>query len=224
MEIDQCLSCYNNQFTSLGLGAVFVLLVIHLFDVTAYLMLQHIRCYNLLDVPALHHEEPAAHLRPAGRHLLCQVLPRGEVRRQVPGQGVRNQLRLSLLNSAFTSSNSYKCAVFFENLTPSRNLTWIGALPDALKKAKNQEEIAEILGEDVTEGSFKDLATCDGRTANARCYTIVSYTLTTGSPCTLLCSWTGSARCLLTPVTGTSSTPEAARLSGTTCAARSEGG
>merc|ERR1712073_265877 len=69
--------------------------------------------------------------------------------------------------------NSYKCAVFFENLTPSRNLTWIGALPDALKKAKNQEEIAEILGEDVTEGSFKDLATCDGRTANARCYTIL---------------------------------------------------
>merc|ERR1712179_743607 len=76
-------------------------------------------------------------------------------------------------NQCVAGEGAYKCAVFFENLTSKRKLTWIGALPDALKKAKNQEEIAEILGEDVTEGSFKDLATCDGRTANARCYTIL---------------------------------------------------
>ena len=66
--------------------------------------------------------------------------------------------------------------MFFENLTPKRNLTWIGALPDALKKARNKAEVAEILGADVTQASFKQLKSCDNVTANARCYTIVSNT------------------------------------------------
>ena len=79
-------------------------------------------------------------------------------------------------NKCVAGDNSYKCAVFFENLTSSRKLTWIGALPDALKKARNKAEISEILGEDVTEESFKDLKNCDDITANARCYTIVSDT------------------------------------------------
>merc|ERR1712072_1454748 len=60
-------------------------------------------------------------------------------------------------NKCVASDNSYKCAVFFENLTPRRPLTWIGALPDALKKAKNQDEVEEILGKSVTEESFKEL-------------------------------------------------------------------
>ena len=71
-------------------------------------------------------------------------------------------------------SNAYKCAVFFEDLTPKRPLTWIGALPDALEKATNQDEVKDILGADVTRESFDDLPTCEGKTANARCYTIVS--------------------------------------------------
>ena len=71
-------------------------------------------------------------------------------------------------------SNSYKCAVFFENLTSKRPLTWIGALPDALKKAKSPEEVQDILGADVTEESFSQLTSCDASTANARCYSIVS--------------------------------------------------
>merc|ERR1712029_1160715 len=66
--------------------------------------------------------------------------------------------------------NAYKCAVFFENLTSKRKLTWIGALPDALRKAKNDEEVAEILGADVTEESFNNFTSCDDTTANARCY------------------------------------------------------
>ena len=65
--------------------------------------------------------------------------------------------------------------MFFENLTPGRPLTWIGALPDALKKATSQEEVRDILGADVTPESFSDLPTCDNKTANARCYTIVSF-------------------------------------------------
>eukprot|EP00088_Acartia_fossae_P045035 TRINITY_DN4812_c0_g1_i1.p1 TRINITY_DN4812_c0_g1~~TRINITY_DN4812_c0_g1_i1.p1 ORF type:complete len:201 (-),score=50.51 TRINITY_DN4812_c0_g1_i1:35-637(-) len=76
-------------------------------------------------------------------------------------------------NKCVAKDNSYKCAVFFENLTPKRDLTWIGALPDALKKAKNQQEVKEILGDDVNEESFSQLTTCDEKTANARCYTIL---------------------------------------------------
>merc|ERR1711950_3904 len=76
-------------------------------------------------------------------------------------------------NKCVAGDNSYKCAVFFENLTPKRNLTWIGALPDALKKARNKAEVAEILGADVTQASFKQLKSCDNVTANARCYTIL---------------------------------------------------
>jgi len=75
-------------------------------------------------------------------------------------------------NQCVAGDNSYKCAVFFENLTDKRKLTWIGALPDALKKATNQKEVNEILGDDVTEESFSSLSSCDPVTANARCYTI----------------------------------------------------
>jgi len=67
-------------------------------------------------------------------------------------------------------SNAYKCAVFFEDLTSKRPLTWIGALPDALKKAKNPEEAKEILGADVTEESFNNFPGCSESAANARCY------------------------------------------------------
>ena len=74
----------------------------------------------------------------------------------------------------FVSSGAYKCSVFFENLTPRRPLTWIGALPDALKKAKNQKEITEILGADVTAESFNNFPDCQASAANARCYTTVS--------------------------------------------------
>merc|ERR1712203_917673 len=75
-------------------------------------------------------------------------------------------------NKCAAGDNSYKCAVLFENLTPGRPLTWIGALPDALKKATSQEEVRDILGADVTPESFSGLPTCDNKTANARCYTI----------------------------------------------------
>ena len=47
-------------------------------------------------------------------------------------------------------------------------------MPDALKKAKNQDEVEEILGENVTEESFEQLDDCSTVTANARCYAIVS--------------------------------------------------
>merc|ERR1712179_777559 len=77
-------------------------------------------------------------------------------------------------NQCVAGEGAYKCAVFFENLTSKRKLTWIGALPDALKKAKNEEEVADILGADVTEESFNNFPSCDDRTANARCYTTLN--------------------------------------------------
>merc|ERR1711877_114720 len=83
-----------------------------------------------------------------------------------PGEISRNQCR--------AGNNAYKCAVFFENLTSKRPLTWIGALPDALKKTKNRQEAQEILGADVTEESFQQLDDCDASTANARCYSILN--------------------------------------------------
>ena len=69
---------------------------------------------------------------------------------------------------------AYKCAVFFEDLTSKRPLTWIGALPDALKKAKNKKEAKDILGADVTEESFNNFPSCEASAANARCFTTVS--------------------------------------------------
>merc|ERR1711862_129601 len=77
-------------------------------------------------------------------------------------------------NKCAAGENSYKCAVFFENLTSKRPLTWIGALPDALRKAKNKQEAAEILGEDVTEESFNNFPGCQEAAANARCYTTLN--------------------------------------------------
>ena len=69
-------------------------------------------------------------------------------------------------------SNTYKCGVFFEDLTTNKPITWLGALPDALKKVK-KEDYQEILGENITPGSFKNF-TCNAVAANARCYTTVN--------------------------------------------------
>merc|ERR1712156_480258 len=77
-------------------------------------------------------------------------------------------------NKCAAKDDAYKCAVFFENLTPKRPLTWIGALPDALKKAKNKQEAQEILGADVTEESFNNFPGCQASAANARCYTTLN--------------------------------------------------
>ena len=94
--------------------------------------------------------------------------------------------------------------MFFEDLTPRRKLTWIGALPDALKKAKNKDEAREILGADVTEESFNNFPGCQASAANARCYTTVSLFLFLSDDYLLfLSSLTSREVSLLTPVTGT---------------------
>merc|ERR1712025_52868 len=68
--------------------------------------------------------------------------------------------------------NAYKCGAFFDDLlgNPDKPLQWLGALPDALKKVKTQEEIDEILTPGITKESFSNFQ-CDKVAANARCYT-----------------------------------------------------
>merc|ERR1711892_783270 len=97
--------------------------------------------------------------------VLCALLAAAAAK-FCPGEKNRNKCR--------AGDNSYKCSVFFEDLTPKRPLTWIGALPDALKKAKNKAEAAEILGADVTEESFNNFPGCQDSAANARCYTTLN--------------------------------------------------
>ena len=94
---------------------------------------------------------------------------------------------LNILLNFSIFSNAYKCSVFFEDLTPRRKLTWIGALPDALKEAQNKDEAREILGADVTEESFNNFPGCQDSAANARCYTTVSFFLFLSDDYLLFC-------------------------------------
>jgi len=88
-------------------------------------------------------------------------------------------------NKCTAAKFQYKCGVFYKNL-PGRvdpqgnfeSLTFIGALPDALNKAKiqNSAEIRETFG-DLKKKQFIIKGVCESgptnssRLANARCYT-----------------------------------------------------
>merc|ERR1712025_136556 len=68
--------------------------------------------------------------------------------------------------------NTYKCGAFFENLTGNGGIQWLGALPDALKKA-DPKDYQEILGSDISEDSFRGFdcsSPSAALAANARCY------------------------------------------------------
>jgi len=70
--------------------------------------------------------------------------------------------------------NQFKCGAFFENLTAGRELTWVAALPEALKKAEDKKiNIKEVFGEDIKKENF-NMPSCSNITANARCYTYVT--------------------------------------------------
>ena len=71
----------------------------------------------------------------------------------------------------FLGSAQYKCGVFLEDLTDTKPLTWLGALPDALKRV-SKEDYTEILGPGIEPESFENF-NCDTVAANARCYATV---------------------------------------------------
>ena len=60
---------------------------------------------------------------------------------------------------------------FLEELVSDFPITWLGALPDALKKV-TPAEYKEILGEDIAPESFENF-NCDITAANSRCYATV---------------------------------------------------
>jgi len=73
--------------------------------------------------------------------------------------------------------DQYKCGAFFENLREGTELTWLAALPEALKKVEDID-IKEVVGEDISKESFNNID-CDDeseslRVANARCYTLLT--------------------------------------------------
>jgi len=73
--------------------------------------------------------------------------------------------------------DQYKCGAFFENLREGTELTWLAALPEALKKVEDID-IKEVVGEDISEESFNNI-NCDDeqnslRVANSRCYALVT--------------------------------------------------
>jgi len=72
--------------------------------------------------------------------------------------------------------NQFKCGAFFENLKKGSELTWLQALPDALKKINRENvDVKEFAGEDITEETFQN-PPCNppNKYANARCYAFLT--------------------------------------------------
>ena len=70
--------------------------------------------------------------------------------------------------------DQYKCGAFFENLREGSELTWLEALPEALKKVERENiDIKELVGEEIKEENFNN-PPCDNKFANARCYAFVT--------------------------------------------------
>jgi len=70
--------------------------------------------------------------------------------------------------------DQFKCGAFFENLKKGSELSWLQALPDALKKIERENiDVKEFVGEDITDKTFEN-PPCDNKYANARCYAFLT--------------------------------------------------
>jgi len=69
--------------------------------------------------------------------------------------------------------SSYKCGVFFKDLSSKVPLAWLGALPEAVVRARKEgatdEDVMELLGSNVDGPSYDDYE-CGDVGANTRCY------------------------------------------------------
>ena len=78
---------------------------------------------------------------------------------------------------------SYKCGVFFKDLSPKVPLAWLGALPEAVVRARKEgatdNDVIELLGSNV-DGPSYDNFECGDVGANTRCYAQVSFFLRCG--------------------------------------------
>jgi len=77
--------------------------------------------------------------------------------------------------------SSYKCGVFFENLSGAQgDLTWLGAVPDIFSKksARRNPDFFNSFGIPINASSFDlEEGKCAEVVANARCYVIVSVSI-----------------------------------------------
>jgi hypothetical protein len=68
----------------------------------------------------------------------------------------------------------YKCGIFFGNLTSSVELAWLGALPEAITKARaegaDDNDIKEVLGQALSKDNYACGSDCSDDQANSRCY------------------------------------------------------
>jgi hypothetical protein len=88
----------------------------------------------------------------------------------------------NLVLSATTAfSNQYKCGVFFIDLKGyQEHLAWIGGLPDVLAKkaVKDSAELRQSFGNVDRKDFVLRSEQCGNVLANARCYAVVSTSIT----------------------------------------------
>merc|ERR1712158_13554 len=69
--------------------------------------------------------------------------------------------------------NQYKCGVFFKDLTSKVPLAWLGALPEAVVRARKEgatdDDVISLLGSNVDAESYEG-DVCGDTLANTRCY------------------------------------------------------
>merc|ERR1711971_374776 len=69
--------------------------------------------------------------------------------------------------------NQYKCGVFFKDLTSKVPLAWLGALPEAVVRARKEgasdDDVISLLGSNVDAESHEG-EVCGETLANTRCY------------------------------------------------------
>jgi len=69
--------------------------------------------------------------------------------------------------------NQYKCGVFFKDLTSKVPLAWLGALPEAVVRARKEgasdNDVISLLGSNVDAESYEG-DVCGDTLANTRCY------------------------------------------------------
>jgi len=69
--------------------------------------------------------------------------------------------------------DQYKCGVFFKDLTSKVPLAWLGALPEAVVRARKEgatdDDVISLLGSNVDADSYEG-DVCGDTLANTRCY------------------------------------------------------
>ena len=90
------------------------------------------------------------------------------------------EINLHLTIDSTPTRASYKCGVFFKDLSPKVPLAWLGALPEAVVRARKEgatdNDVIELLGSNV-DGPSYDNFECGDVGANTRWYAQVSFIL-----------------------------------------------